>query len=198
MAHSHARHTISLYGFSFGNINSWFMKDAYLVADVCVMCCVLCYVVFCVVLCPVQAYGTMIFIRAGIVVESASVLKRAITVAIRYSAVRRQFGSQDGGKETKVRTVQLIYALLLCSLFCYLCEAIAATMITRQRNLYEARFAFRFLTIACSSIGCCRCWPPHTHCISPVASCSISTTKRKNIQQGSFDALAELHAQVQV
>lgn len=54
----------------------------------------------------------MIFVRAGIVVESASVLKRAVTIAIRYSAVRRQFGQQPDGKETKVRLLRMLFVLV--------------------------------------------------------------------------------------
>lgn len=36
------------------------------------------------------AYGTMIFIRASLVTSSALHLERAVTIAIRYSAIRKQ------------------------------------------------------------------------------------------------------------
>jgi len=36
------------------------------------------------------AYGTMVQVRSGIVLHTAKALSRAITIAIRYSVVRRQ------------------------------------------------------------------------------------------------------------
>ncbi|ONK59136.1 uncharacterized protein A4U43_C08F3360 [Asparagus officinalis] len=47
-------------------------------------------------------YGTMVFVRQTIVADASKALSRAVCIAVRYSAVRRQFGSQDGGAETQV------------------------------------------------------------------------------------------------
>ncbi|XP_004299412.1 PREDICTED: peroxisomal acyl-coenzyme A oxidase 1 [Fragaria vesca subsp. vesca] len=47
-------------------------------------------------------YGTMVFVRQTIVADASSALSRAVCIATRYSAVRRQFGSNDGGVETQV------------------------------------------------------------------------------------------------
>ncbi|CAN6460260.1 unnamed protein product [Victoria cruziana] len=47
-------------------------------------------------------YGTMVFVRQTIVVDASNALSRAVTIAVRYSAVRRQFGSKNGGPETQV------------------------------------------------------------------------------------------------
>ena len=47
-------------------------------------------------------YGTMVYVRQTIVSDASCALSRAVCIAIRYSAVRRQFGSQDGGLETQV------------------------------------------------------------------------------------------------
>nr|ALB76817.1 acyl-CoA oxidase 1 [Jatropha curcas] len=47
-------------------------------------------------------YGTMVYVRQTIVADASSALSRAVCIATRYSAVRRQFGSQDGGLETQV------------------------------------------------------------------------------------------------
>ncbi|XP_047325893.1 peroxisomal acyl-coenzyme A oxidase 1-like [Impatiens glandulifera] len=47
-------------------------------------------------------YGTMVFVRQNIVADASSALSRAVCIATRYSAVRRQFGSQNGGLETQV------------------------------------------------------------------------------------------------
>ncbi|XVF52579.1 hypothetical protein PTKIN_Ptkin05aG0029600 [Pterospermum kingtungense] len=47
-------------------------------------------------------YGTMVYIRQTIVSDASRALSRAVCIATRYSAVRRQFGSQNGGQETQV------------------------------------------------------------------------------------------------
>ncbi|KAK8587370.1 hypothetical protein V6N13_086358 [Hibiscus sabdariffa] len=47
-------------------------------------------------------YGPMVFVRRKIVADASTALSRAVCIATRYSAVRRQFGSQNGGPETQV------------------------------------------------------------------------------------------------
>lgn len=47
-------------------------------------------------------YGTMVYVRQQIVADASCALSRAVCIATRYSAVRRQFGSQNGGAETQV------------------------------------------------------------------------------------------------
>lgn len=47
-------------------------------------------------------YGAMVYVRQTIVSSASCALSRAVCIAIRYSAVRRQFGSHDGGPETQV------------------------------------------------------------------------------------------------
>jgi acyl-CoA oxidase len=47
-------------------------------------------------------YGTMVYVRKTIVLDASIALSRAVCIATRYSAVRRQFGSQNGGLETQV------------------------------------------------------------------------------------------------
>ncbi|XP_020247270.1 peroxisomal acyl-coenzyme A oxidase 1-like [Asparagus officinalis] len=47
-------------------------------------------------------YGTMVYVRQAIVADASRALSRAVCIAVRYSAVRRQFGSQDGGPEIQV------------------------------------------------------------------------------------------------
>lgn len=47
-------------------------------------------------------YGTMVFVRQSIVSNASNALSRAVCIATRYSSVRRQFGSQNGGTETQV------------------------------------------------------------------------------------------------
>ncbi|KAK9095266.1 hypothetical protein Scep_026735 [Stephania cephalantha] len=48
------------------------------------------------------AYGAMVYVRKFIVSEASTALSRAVCIATRYSAIRRQFGSHDGGPETQV------------------------------------------------------------------------------------------------
>lgn len=47
-------------------------------------------------------YGTMVYVRQTIVADASCALSRAVCIATRYSAVRRQFGSQNGGPESQV------------------------------------------------------------------------------------------------
>ncbi|KAG2332706.1 hypothetical protein Bca4012_017727 [Brassica carinata] len=47
-------------------------------------------------------YGTMVSVRQTIVSNASVAMARAVCIATRYSAVRRQFGSQNGGIETQV------------------------------------------------------------------------------------------------
>ncbi|KAK4844050.1 hypothetical protein QYF36_015791 [Acer negundo] len=47
-------------------------------------------------------YGTMVYVRQTIVADASCAISRAVCIATRYSAVRRQFGSQNGGAETQV------------------------------------------------------------------------------------------------
>ncbi|GLJ30784.1 hypothetical protein SUGI_0610720 [Cryptomeria japonica] len=47
-------------------------------------------------------YGAMVYVRQSIVADASNYLSRAVCIAVRYSAVRRQFGSQAGGPEIQV------------------------------------------------------------------------------------------------
>lgn len=44
----------------------------------------------------------MVFVRQTIVADASTALSRAVCIATRYSAVRRQFGPDDSGVETQV------------------------------------------------------------------------------------------------
>ncbi|KAK9698815.1 hypothetical protein RND81_08G133000 [Saponaria officinalis] len=66
-------------------------------------------------------YGTMVFIRQTIVSDASRALSKAVCIATRYSAVRRQFGSQNG-RETQVidyKTQQNRLFPLLASAYAY-------------------------------------------------------------------------------
>ncbi|KAL3695295.1 hypothetical protein R1sor_009371 [Riccia sorocarpa] len=47
-------------------------------------------------------YGAMVSVRAHIINDASDFLSRAVTIATRYSAVRRQFGGGDGKPEIQV------------------------------------------------------------------------------------------------
>ncbi|KAJ7944723.1 Acyl-coenzyme A oxidase [Quillaja saponaria] len=66
-------------------------------------------------------YGTMVFVRQTIVADASCALSRAVCIATRYSAVRRQFGSQNG-VETQVidyKTQQARLFPLLASAYAF-------------------------------------------------------------------------------
>ncbi|KAJ3013979.1 fatty-acyl coenzyme A oxidase [Thoreauomyces humboldtii] len=47
-------------------------------------------------------YGALIQGRVAMVVDSGAIAKKALTIAIRYAAIRRQFGGKPGEPETKI------------------------------------------------------------------------------------------------
>ena len=48
------------------------------------------------------AFGALINGRVTMITDSGNISKKAVTIAIRYAAVRRQFGADDSGIETKL------------------------------------------------------------------------------------------------
>jgi len=48
---------------------------------------------------PALVYGSLTYVRANIVHHARLVLARAVTVAVRYTTVRRQFQDRDGNKK---------------------------------------------------------------------------------------------------
>ncbi|CAL5436943.1 unnamed protein product [Camellia sinensis] len=70
-------------------------------------------------------YGTMVYVRQTIVADASCALSRAVCIATRYSAVRRQFGSQDGGPESQVHQSVIDYKTQQNRLFPLLASAYA-------------------------------------------------------------------------
>ena len=72
---------------------------------------------------PALVYGSLTYVRANIVHHARLVLARAVTIAIRYTTVRRQFQDRDGdkrGPEVSVLdypTVQIRILPLLAATF---------------------------------------------------------------------------------
>ncbi|KAI8609386.1 hypothetical protein BC830DRAFT_1070995 [Chytriomyces sp. MP71] len=79
---------------------------------------------------PVQriSYGTMIFVRAYLVASSALALARGATVAVRYSAIRRQFTDPEASKNDdvlKCETAVIDYSLQQYRLFPIIAQSYA-------------------------------------------------------------------------
>ncbi|GAA5888994.1 hypothetical protein JCM6882_009711 [Rhodosporidiobolus microsporus] len=88
------------------------------------------------------AYGTMVFIRAGIVQQARMILARSATVAIRYCAIRRQFADRDapvtddGRKPAETSVIN--YQLVQARIFPPLVQALAVHFTGRDMiRLYE-------------------------------------------------------------
>ncbi|KAK8471432.1 hypothetical protein PHAVU_003G222800 [Phaseolus vulgaris] len=67
-------------------------------------------------------YGTMVYVRQTIVSDASLAMSRAVCIATRYSAVRRQFGSKQGSLETQVidyKTQQARLFPLLASAYAF-------------------------------------------------------------------------------
>jgi acyl-CoA oxidase len=65
---------------------------------------------------PTLVYGTMVWVRANIVLDAGSVLARGVTIATRYCAVRRQFQDRDADSnagETQVLNYKMVQVRLL-------------------------------------------------------------------------------------
>jgi len=56
----------------------------------------------------------MVFVRQTIVSDASLALARAVCIATRYSAVRRQFGSKKGSLETQV-SCKVVTGICICS-----------------------------------------------------------------------------------
>ncbi|KAJ5722492.1 hypothetical protein N7488_000527 [Penicillium malachiteum] len=86
---------------------------------------------------PATVYGSLTYVRAQIVHHARLVLARAVTVAVRYTAIRRQFKDRDGdgiGPELSVLdypTVQIRILPLLATTF-----ALHYTGLS-MRNIYD-------------------------------------------------------------
>jgi acyl-CoA oxidase len=81
------------------------------------------------------AYGTMIYVRAGMVDDSYRGLSKAVTIAVRYSAVRRQgYGMGTSQKEEKATPEWKVldYGLQQYSLF----PLVAASYALRFASIY--------------------------------------------------------------
>lgn len=88
-------------------------------------------------------YGTMMFVRVVLVQDAADYLKKAVTIAVRYSCVRRQ-------SQLKAKCVQLkIYKLYNIIVYYTFSEPEAQIIdyITQQYKLFphiSSYFAFRY------------------------------------------------------
>lgn len=82
-------------------------------------------------------YGTLTWVRAGIVRNARTVLMRSVTVAVRYCAIRRQFADRDAPKfegSKPIETPVLDYTMVQARIFPILAKAFAFH--------YTARYMF--------------------------------------------------------
>ncbi|KAL1877312.1 hypothetical protein Plec18167_005002 [Paecilomyces lecythidis] len=93
---------------------------------------------------PAVVYGALTYVRANIVHHARLVLARAVTVAVRYTAIRRQFHDRDGertGPEMAVldySTVQIRILPLLATTFALHYTGLAMrTIYENTRNEFE-------------------------------------------------------------
>lgn len=90
-------------------------------------------------------YGTMTWVRAGIVRNARTVLMRSVTIAIRYCAVRRQFADRDAPKFENgkpIETQVLDYTMVQARIFPILAKAFAFHYTAKYMfELYEACMA---------------------------------------------------------
>jgi len=101
-------------------------------------------------------YSTMTLVRAEIVGNCGNALAKACTIAIRYSAVRRQ-GFADGGHETIVLDYAMQQARLLPCLVSALAFRLTATHVTAMLNAGDAaalHVASAGLKALCSRLTC--------------------------------------------
>ncbi|KAH8811029.1 acyl-CoA dehydrogenase/oxidase C-terminal [Xylogone sp. PMI_703] len=59
---------------------------------------------------PNVVYGSLTFVRANIVMHARLVLARAVTVAVRYLSIRRQFKDRDAAGDSDLETAVLDYS----------------------------------------------------------------------------------------
>ncbi|KAG2435906.1 hypothetical protein HXX76_007101 [Chlamydomonas incerta] len=91
------------------------------------------------------SYATMVFVRADIVKNSGSVLARAVTIATRYAAVRRQTAPGPGQRELQVLDYQNCAATLLPLLAsAYALTFMGEDMMTMYKKFEADRDAGRF------------------------------------------------------
>ncbi|PWN38590.1 putative acyl-CoA oxidase [Meira miltonrushii] len=87
-------------------------------------------------------YGTMTWVRAGIVRNARTVLMRSVTVAVRYCAIRRQFADRDAPKfegSKPIETQVLDYTMVQARIFPILAKAFAFHYTAKYMyELYEA------------------------------------------------------------
>ncbi|KAH7123451.1 hypothetical protein B0J13DRAFT_455720 [Dactylonectria estremocensis] len=84
-------------------------------------------------------YGTMTYIRSGIVLNSGSVLARGVTIATRYCAVRRQFQDRDSPEGETGENQVLNYTMVQHRILPLLASSYALYFTGRSMiNLYKA------------------------------------------------------------
>src|SRR5271156_3443911 len=120
-------------------------------------------------------YGTMTWVRASIVMYARLVIARAATVAIRYTAVRRQFGDKDAPIYVRGQILET--------------PTLDYTMVQyRLLPLIAQSFALQFTGDQMSTP------PSHSAAVPLLMSGRLYMKNQKEMAGGNFGLLADLHA----
>lgn len=87
---------------------------------------------------PSLVYGTLTWVRSTIVMQAGSVLARGVTIATRYSAIRRQFQDRDAPASEKSETPVINYTMVQIRLLPLLAATFALHFTGKaMMNLYQ-------------------------------------------------------------
>ncbi|KAF2740621.1 acyl-CoA oxidase [Polyplosphaeria fusca] len=87
---------------------------------------------------PSLVYGTLTWVRSTIVMQAGSVLARGVTIATRYSAIRRQFQDRDAPESEKGENPVLNYTMVQIRLLPLLAATFALHFTgTRMMQMYQ-------------------------------------------------------------
>lgn len=85
---------------------------------------------------PAFVYGGMTFLRVGIAADAATTLARAVTIAIRYASIRKQFADED--TDSPAETAVLNYSMVQFRLLPLIATSYALFFGTQELgNLYK-------------------------------------------------------------
>lgn len=112
---------------------------------------------------PAVVYGSLTAVRAKIVMRARLVLARAVTVAVRYTAIRRQFSDRDDNSVGAVELSVLDYRKSIL----FVVHEIWCRFANERSNQLPYRYVY-YLFLR-----------PHSHCTTPGLPCKHYTRERE-------------------
>jgi acyl-CoA oxidase len=123
------------------------------------------------------SYGSMITLRVSVVAMESWNLARALTIAVRYTNVRRQFSSQNKGKEDQVITYssvkhRLVPLLGICFAYLFAAKGLSQAYMEMMTDLNSKGESTRLAEVHALSTGlkACATWD----CLSGIEECRKS------------------------